>query len=75
MTSRATYSGAAFRGNSTVNLRVFTNANGANPITDALTWTVNPFAAGTPHATVTTQMADVVAGHHPALTVAGSIPG
>ncbi len=60
MTSRASYSGAAFRGNSTVNLRLFTNANGANPITDALTWAVNPFAAGMPHATVNTQMADVV---------------
>ena len=60
MTSRAAYSGAAFRGNATVNLRVFTNANGANPITDALTWAVNPFAAGTPHATVSTQLVDVV---------------
>lgn len=60
MTSRASYSGAAFRGNSTVNLRVFTNANGANPITDALTWTVNPFAPGAAHATVNTQLADVV---------------
>ncbi len=59
-TSRATYSGAAFRGNSTVNLRVFTNANGANPITDALAWVVNPFAAGMPHASVTTGTADVV---------------
>ncbi len=59
MTSRATYSGAAFRANSTVNLRVFTNANGANPITDALTWVVNPFAAGMPHATVNTTTVDV----------------
>ncbi len=60
MTSRASYSGAAFRGNASVSLRLFTNANGANPITDALTWTVNPFAPGAPHATVNTQMADVV---------------
>lgn len=60
MTSRATYSGSCFRGNSTVNLRVFTNANGANPITDALTWVVNPFAAGMPHATVQTTMTDAV---------------
>jgi predicted small lipoprotein YifL len=60
MTSRAAYSGAAFRGNAAVSLRVFTNANGANPITDALTWAVNPFAAGAPHASVNTQMADVV---------------
>lgn len=61
MTSRATYSGAAFRSNATVNLRVFTNANGANPVTDALTWVVNPFAAGMPHATVNTTMSDAVA--------------
>lgn len=61
MTARASYSGGAFRGNSTVNLRVFTNANGANPITDALMWAVNPFAPGPAHATVSTQMADVVA--------------
>lgn len=60
MTARAAYSGAAFRGNATVNLRVFTNANGANPITDALQWAVNPFAPGMPHASVTTQMSDVV---------------
>lgn len=60
MTSRAAYSGTSFRGNTTVSLRVFTNANGANPITDALTWAVNPFAAGTPHATVNTTMADAV---------------
>ncbi len=59
-TSRATYSGTAFRGNSQINLRVFTNANGANPITDALTWVVNPFAPGMPNATVTTTMTDVV---------------
>ncbi|MFO0596271.1 MAG: chitobiase/beta-hexosaminidase C-terminal domain-containing protein [Myxococcaceae bacterium] len=58
-TSRATYSGSAFRGNATINLRVFTNANGANPLTDALQWVVNPFAAGTPHATVNTTTMDV----------------
>jgi hypothetical protein len=60
-TARASYSGTAFRGNATVNLRVFTNANGANPLTDSLTWVVNPFATGTPHATVNTTMADAVA--------------
>ncbi len=61
MTSRAAYSGTSFRGNATVNLRVFTNANGANPITDALQWAVNPFAPGMPHATVNTgSMTDVV---------------
>ena len=61
MTSRASFSGAAFRSNASVSLRLFTNANGANPITDALTWTVNPFAPGAPHATVNTQTADAVA--------------
>lgn len=59
-TARATYSGSALRGNTTVSLRVFTNANGANPITDALAWAANPFAQGTPHATVQVQTADVV---------------
>ena len=60
MTSRAAYSGTSFRGNSTVSLKIFTNANGANPITDALTWAVNPFASGAPNSTVNTTMADVV---------------
>ena len=60
MTSRATYSGSAFRSGATVNLRVFTNANGANPITDALQWVINPFAAGAPHGTVNTTMNDAV---------------
>lgn len=59
--ARATFSGTAFRSNSTVNLRIFTNANGANPITDALSWVVNPFAAGMPNATVTTTTADATA--------------
>ena len=59
-TARATYSGTAFRSGVTVNLRVFTNANGANPITDSLQWVVNPFAAGMPNATVNTTMADAV---------------
>ncbi|MFT3708874.1 MAG: chitobiase/beta-hexosaminidase C-terminal domain-containing protein [Archangium sp.] len=57
-TARATFSGTAFRGNTTVNFRVFTNANGANPLTDSLTWVVNPFATGVPHATVNTTMSD-----------------
>ncbi|HEY0883361.1 MAG TPA: chitobiase/beta-hexosaminidase C-terminal domain-containing protein [Archangium sp.] len=58
-TARATFAGSAFRSNSQVNLRVFTNANGANPITDALQWAVNPFAAGMPNATVNTTTVDV----------------
>lgn len=59
-TARAAYSGAALKGNSTVSLRVFTNANMANPFVDALQWVVNPFAPQQPHATVMTQQADVV---------------
>lgn len=59
-TSRASYSGAAFRGNTTVSLRVFTNANGANPITDALSWVINPLGGTPAHATVQTTMADAV---------------
>lgn len=59
-TSRASYSGAAFRGNTSVSLRVFTNANGANPITDAFTWVINPLGGAPAHATVTTTMADAV---------------
>ena len=58
--ARATYSGTACRSGVTVNLRVFTNANGANPITDSLQWLVNPFAAGMPNATVNTTTADAV---------------
>lgn len=52
MDSRSTYSGAALKANQTVTLRVFTNAAGANPITDALTWVVNPFSSTPGHATV-----------------------
>jgi hypothetical protein len=59
-TSRASYSGAAFRANSTIALRVFTNAAGANPIVEALTWVVNPFAMQPPHATVTVSSDDAV---------------
>ncbi len=59
-TARATYSGAALKGNSTVSLRVFTNANMANPIGDALQWVINPFSSTPAHATVMTQQADVV---------------
>ncbi len=56
-TSRANYSGTAFRANSTVTLRVFTNANGANPITDALGWVIG---GSMPDSTVVTQMDDVI---------------
>lgn len=59
-TARATFSGTCFRSNATVNLKVFTNANGANPITDALGWVVNVFGGGTPHASVNTTSADAV---------------
>ena len=43
-----------------MSLRVFTNANGANPITDALQWAINPFAPLPAHQTVSTMMDDVV---------------
>ncbi len=57
--ARASYSGASLKANQTVQLRVFTNSNGANPITDALAWVVNPFAMQQPNATVTLGTADV----------------
>jgi hypothetical protein len=50
--ARASYSGSSLKANQTVTLRVFTNANGANPITDALTWVVNPLGGTPGHATV-----------------------
>lgn len=59
-TSRASYSGSALKGNTTVSLRVFTNANGANPIGDALQWVINPFSSTPAHAQVSVQQADVV---------------
>lgn len=59
MDARASYSGAALKGNQTVTLRVFTSANGANAITDALAWVVNPFSAVPGHATVQVGMMDV----------------
>lgn len=59
-TARASYSGAAFRGNTTLSVRVFTNANGANPITDALSWVVNPLGGTPAHASVAVTMDDAV---------------
>lgn len=56
-TTRASYSGAAFRANSTISFRVFTG--GANALTAALAWVVNPLASDPPHATVATQNSDV----------------
>lgn len=52
MDARASYSGTSFKANQTVTLRVFSNANGANPITDALTWVINPFSSTPGHATI-----------------------
>lgn len=57
--ARGNFSGTAFRANTTVALRVFTNANNANPLTDALTWVVNPFSAQAPHASIATSTVDV----------------
>lgn len=57
---KGSYAGSAFRGSSSVSIRVFTNANMGNPIAEALPWVLNPFAAQPPHATVMTQMDDVV---------------
>jgi hypothetical protein len=56
--AKSSYAGTAFRSNSTLSFRVFTNANGASPLTDALTWVVNPLAAQPAHATLTTTTQD-----------------
>ena len=53
------FAGQSLRANSTITLRAFTNANGANPLTDALTWVINPFGTTPGHATVQTTTADV----------------
>jgi hypothetical protein len=58
--AKGRYAGSAFRENSTVSIRVFTNANLGNPLVEALPWVLNPFAAQPPHATVATQADDVV---------------
>jgi hypothetical protein len=52
MDARASYSCASLKASQTVTLRVFTNANNANPITDALQWVINPFSPIPGHATV-----------------------
>lgn len=57
--ARGSYSGSAFRGNTTVAMRVFTNAAGANPLTDALTWVINPISGTPPHVSVNTGTTDV----------------
>lgn len=57
---KGNYAGSAFRGSSSVAIRVFTNANMGNPIAEALPWVLNPFAAQPPHATVMTGTTDVV---------------
>jgi hypothetical protein len=56
----ADYAGQAFREHTTFSLRVFSNANGAQPLTDALTWVVNPLSSTPGHATVVTSTTDVV---------------
>lgn len=58
--AQGSFSGAALRANSAVALRVFTNAAGANPLTDALQWVMNPFGGLPPHATVSTTASDLV---------------
>jgi hypothetical protein len=57
---RGNYSGSAFRDQTQVSLRVFTNANNGNPLTDALAWVVNPLAMLPAQATVSTTTGDVV---------------
>ncbi|MHB8877921.1 MAG: chitobiase/beta-hexosaminidase C-terminal domain-containing protein [Myxococcaceae bacterium] len=47
------YAGQALRESSTFQLRVFTSLDAQNPLTAALAWTVNPFAAEPAHATAT----------------------
>jgi hypothetical protein len=59
MDARASYSGTSFKANQTVTLRVFSNANGANPITDALTWVINPFSSTPGHTTIVVGTTDV----------------
>jgi hypothetical protein len=49
------FGATSLRDNSSFSLRVFSSGGAtamANPITDALTWVVNPFAPQPPHATV-----------------------
>ncbi|MGV3621608.1 MAG: chitobiase/beta-hexosaminidase C-terminal domain-containing protein [Archangium sp.] len=56
-TSRSSFSGAAFRSNTTVSLRVFT---GTSAITDAFSWVINPLGGTPAHVTVQTGTSDVV---------------
>lgn len=58
MDARSRYTGTALKPNQLVTLRVFTNANGGNPITDALTWVVNPFSAIPGHGSIQVGTAD-----------------
>ena len=54
------YAGEALRGNASVALRVFLSGGATGtPLTDAVAWVVNPFAAQPPHVTVQTGTADV----------------
>lgn len=54
---KASYAAEAIRSNASVALRVFTSANNAQPVTDALQWLLNPLGAGG-HATVQTTTQD-----------------
>ncbi len=56
-TMTASYGGSAFRGNTSVALRVFPGTTG---IVQALTWVINPLSGDPPHATVSVGMDDVV---------------
>ncbi len=52
------YSGRALRSNMDFDLRLFSNLDSANPLTDALAWTVTPFGAAPSQAQVKTTTAD-----------------
>jgi hypothetical protein len=56
---KSSYAGQAIRANASVALRVFTNANNAQPVTDSIQWLLTPFGGQPPHATVQTTTQDL----------------
>jgi hypothetical protein len=57
-TWNAGFGAQALRANTTFSLRVFTPDPMKQPLVEALTWAINPFAAEPPHATVSVGTAD-----------------
>ncbi len=58
-TQRGDYAGLGLIANQPFQLRAFTSAASANPVTDALLWALTPFGGAPPHGTIHTGSGDI----------------